>query len=703
MFDSESADTFSAINEICSLAGNTASKPIVFWIGAGGSSWANLPRWPDLADIVHREFDRKEPSYDKALAVSLLAAKDFPAFFSVCKSVSTARYHSLLVQHLARPLPGPVHDRFIAALQTFKVTRVVTTNVDELLEQRLGVQSILPGNFELIPTLLTSATGFVAKAHGSIADVNSLVFTKEDYARLARDKSFLNSLSVLLQTATVLFIGYGLADEYVLDLISHADDLKRVFGNGPHFACLSDRSRVLPESVRIIGYKAEPHRDHRASILLIEEVGLHAKRVHEATPPAKRDHPHKILSAHMLSDVYPAGSWTSSQTCVLKKEDSDLEMVMYVGHGITKQELPLTMSTAMHDLVVGLLCFDRVYAPLSALGRIHTLVGPGRFDILTRADVLRFVRLRRTEAMLYRKADPELNGDVGTVSLPEYETGGRRELTLDELIRKQLQPVPGHEAEAEKIFKRLEGAVADPTPEDPIVIPQIVRSLLIRPSVREMLGISGGVRVNSIPKWVMFPILRLAQVVRLGVVCRELGLASIKFEFGSDLLAGPAFSGSFGEQFVGQLASYVLAGDFSTDLGSFITQNPDVLTTLLSFRDSRPGQQLRQEVFAALHRSDGGEVAVAINAALREMIPLKVIEAARKHFVSLSLVEGSMRLPAVWYDANYATTALQLWKNKAALELKRISRERGCGPYDLCLCGSGEKMRFCCAEALGLK
>ena len=352
----------------------------------------------------------------------------------------------------------------------------------------------------------------------------------------------------------------------------------------------------------------------------------------------------------------------------------------------------------MHDLAVGLICFDRILAPLSALGRTHKLLGPVKFEQLIRADVLRFARLRSTEFVRFDNDKTDLVGTLGTVLLPEARDHQGREVSVRELLTRQIVSVPGKEAVAEQIFNLLEKQLLDPMPLDDVQVPRLVHDLLLRPSVRQMLGMSGGVPVKVVPQWLMFPMLRLAQVIRLGIVCQSLSVDSIKFEFGNDRLAGAAFSTSFGNEFASTLASYVVAGSFSTDLGAFIHTNPEVIDAILRFRDTSAGQRLRSEISDCLAKNAGAEVVSSINAGLRHVVPLSILESARTKFARLSISQIPSDYPAVWFDVETGTTALRLWRQKSANDFNKLCTDKKLGIYDQCPCGSGEKNRFCCGE-----
>lgn len=689
-----SHETFAAITELCEIAAER-SRPLVFWVGAGASRWAGVAGWAKLAEIVHQDFSRKEPNYPRDIVATAIDDGRFPEVFGACKRCSLQRYNSLLVRELMKCVPTAVYLRFISALSKITPCHIITTNADELLEQQLNSHVVLPSDFEAVPNLLAKQTGFVAKLHGSISQMDSLVFTDEEYARLAANETLLHALASVFERAVVSFVGYGLRDQYVLNLLDKVAGLNKLFGTGPHFALRSSIDSLLPASVRTIQYSAELHRDHRSVIQVVEEVGIYSQhreiQEHQSTPLLASG------SIHMLSDLYPVGTWSTSQRVTLATPTGE-KPFFYTGHGLTEREMPLTMSTAMHDLAVGLICFDRVLAPLGALGRTHLLLGGARFAELVNADVLRFARLRSAEMVIFGSDTPEIIGNLGSIDLPENRDRDGNEMPIRDLILRQIKPALGKEREAEAVFQGLEKQLIDPLRDSTVSVPRIVQNLLMRPSVREMIGMSGGVPVTAVPKWLMFPVLRLAQVVRLGLVCEAANVDSIKFEFGSDKLAGAAFSATFGEESAAQVASYVVAGSFNSDLGAYITENPEILNNILRFRDSKPGEALRKAMRDALSKATGGEISAAINGGLEQFVPSKVLQQARSQFARMSIVPNDSNYPAVWYDADNSTRALALWRRRSAAELASICTELRLDQYDRCPCGSGEKIRFCCGE-----
>ena len=108
--------------------------------------------------------------------------------------------------------------------------------------------------------------------HGSVSDIESVIFTKSDYDAFWCNSRISDILSKIVVESSLVFIGYSLQDQSVVELLERSDQLRSLLGDGPHFAILPQDNTQLPPSVRIIEYKPIPHKDHRTSITVIEEL-----------------------------------------------------------------------------------------------------------------------------------------------------------------------------------------------------------------------------------------------------------------------------------------------------------------------------------------------------------------------------------------------------------------------------------------------
>lgn len=700
MIDASNLDTVRSIRELFDQIQNR-SKQVVFWVGAGASCWCEYPRWPELAERFHSQYIRYEPTYIKERGLDLLSSQKFPELFQICRNTNSQRFYSLIADSFPAREPTSVYRRFVDALRGMSPAGILTTNVDELLEKQLpNLTTIGRHDLQRAEQLLRVGQAFVCKLHGSVSDVMSTVFTVEDYNTLLSDDIFKTHLERLLAATTVVFIGYSLQDDYVLSMLARNRNINALFGDGPHYAILPTDYRALPSNVRVIRYTPEPHKDHRSPITVLEEI--RSIRTGEANDkyPIHSDtkQPNSIQSAHLLFDIFPPGTWSTSVTLGIS-DPSGTNRQAIIGTGFTDIELPDNRSTAMHDLIVGLLCFDHVYASISSLGRVHNLLGTQRFWHLVQDGVLSFVTWDHQECIIFPSADSLSAGDLG--SLSHYKPDGTKQ-TIMQIVRTQLNPTPGNEDTAERLFERLCASTREVSSAEEGAIPSIVRSLLLRPSIRRLLGVSGGMPLNSLTRWNAFPILRLANVVKIGTACRILQIGSAKLNFGTANLAGPAFAAATGVEWADDTASYVLSGRFAADLGAFALQDPSLLDLILTFRNTKQGQELRQEVFARLAASEGSDVTVAVNAGLRNALPSTTLQKARDTFVNLLTPQRSIpNTPAViWNDRRFAEDALVLWRRRSREMLEQYCLQNKISTYSACPCGSGEKLKFCCAEAL---
>ena len=355
----------------------------------------------------------------------------------------------------------------------------------------------------------------------------------------------------------------------------------------------------------------------------------------------------------------------------------------------------------MHDLVVGLICFDTIYLPLSALGRTHMLLGSSVFWHLVGEKALRFIHLEKMPVIVYPSKESVYGGDLGMITAGSGSLNDPQPRTIDEIIRKHLIPVPGKEVIAEAQFANLESMVIVFSDKDSIPTHQLVQGSLLHPAVRRLLGLSDAILPTSIPRWLMLPVLRLAHVINVAQVCDYFHIAATKIAFGGEKLAGVAFAVAAARNWADEIATYVLAGRLYADIGQFIGQDPTMLHAIMKFRDTEEGARLRKDILDQLSVNDGSEFLVSVNAGLKQNIPPHILEKARDRLSSLLLATGRQVVtPAVWSNKMYSDKSLKLWRNRSMQLLEQYCKAHGIRKYDLCPCGSGEKLKFCCFQAL---
>lgn len=694
MLDDGNVKTFYSLRKLCEAVANK-TNPVLFWIGAGASRWCGVPKWDELARIVHSEFSRLEHPYDRRTAHDFITTGDFPSLFQQCRKTNSNRYFSSLVDAIGVHGPSAVYLRFLDALRPIEPLNIITTNVDELLETNI-VEGVLiqRSNLERCIALLRNGQTFVAKVHGSVSQVESMVFTASDYQTLQADEKYMQLMEHIFLQTTVLFVGYGLRDEYVLNLLARSVRLKNIFGGTEHFAIVDESVTDLPEFITPIHYIPLPHSDHRSAIQVIEELtSSQVPDTERSTLPftIKRTLT-QLKSAHLISDIVAPGKHETATEYGISDGGKLVQ-----GVGLTDEELTSKQTTSMHDLMVGLLCFDTVYAHLPSLPNFGHLIGDEAFETILKEDCLRFIEWPHQEVMRFPNSDLDNGGDLITI----VDTSTTPLEIVRRIIRESLRPLSGKESEAEQVFELIEKKTDSITREMVLSIPKYTRGLLLRPSIRKLIGMSGGTSVSRIPKWMMHPILRLAYVIKIGATCQLLGIASTKLDPGFSQLAGPAFAAARGAEWADGVAAYVLAQTFNADLSSYSLRNQQVLHAILRFRSTSEGVSLRKEIMEQLAIREAGDFVMSVNAGLRAIVPTGKLQKARDRMVGCLIAEGVLSdlTPAIW-DTSDSARALDLWKIRSLRTLKEYCAANGILASDTCPCGSGDLLRDCCEASL---
>ncbi|MGO8973732.1 MAG: SIR2 family protein [Steroidobacteraceae bacterium] len=692
-------ETKRALNALM-VAAQSDERPLVLWIGAGASAWAGYPLWQQLAAEMHSIFSREVAAYDKAVSSQLLAAGAYPSVFEHIRSADQGRYFSILARCFGpRPEFG-VYQRFIKILNRLPNVPILTTNVDEFVERNLPDRvTVQHSDIERVPLLLQARTTFIAKLHGSVSAVETMVFTQNDYKAIQRPE-YLNALTDAFSNTTVLFIGYGLRDDYILQLLQASATHRPIFGIGPHFIITAEDRIDLPSLVYRIRYVPEV-ADHRDSLQVLEALvdGRARSSTHVEEPNHRQENTKE--SIYFIADIMPPGTWNTSQSVMIRAPSEATAHEMLVGEGYVVGEVELHDYSALHDVVVGLICFDKVCLSLENLERIHNLLGSEAFWLFIRNGCLRIVIPPSDPVVIFQ----DQQAAVGSLAAINVGSVVRNDpiMSTAERIRRQIRPVPGKEKEAEDLFELLESTALDGA--DPNVsetLPQRTIAALMNPSVRQLIGLSGGTPTGSIPRWLAFPVIRLARVIRSGLICQRIAAASTRMIWGSEKLASIAFSASDSTEWAEDAASYVLSGRYNSNLGEIVQKRPSILLEILRFRETPPGQALRREVIDRLAANDGQQINVVINAGLQQAIPISILERARDQLSGLFIRRSgdSTISPAVWGDLRNSDARIAGWRKRSfATFLEEINR-RGLSPYDLCPCGSGEKLKFCCQRAL---
>ena len=402
-----------------------------------GENWASwvAPRFSGQSRCGNI-FRKNLPGFPRDIADQLLGAHDYPGVFQLCKDSDEALFNRTLVAQLSSPSPGPIYAQLIDGLKNITPLQIVTTNVDLCLEQGIGTVDVIErSDLERCGDAIVSRTPFIAKLHGSISAIQSTVFTSSDYGRIKGSTSYIGAVKSIFSLASVLFIGYGVNDEYVLNLLSENETEHELFGNGPHFKLTG-----LPEppvnGVFSIGYNTVRHQDHRGALTILQLI-----EQENASPSVEVISPQRTPAATMpesgfyISDFKPSGTYTSGQFLELNNPEN-IRINAIIGLGLTHGELPSTEPVGFHDLAVGLTCFDRVFLPLEAVAAFHDRASSEVFWALMQSGAIKFVDV--VHFPFYLSEPESITGRIGVVRVQDPEHVETR--TSMSVVRKNPAP-----------------------------------------------------------------------------------------------------------------------------------------------------------------------------------------------------------------------------------------------------------------------
>jgi len=639
--------------------------------------------------------------------MALIDKRQFPALFQMCKDLDPAIYYRFVVDSFAPRQQTAVYADFVSLLGKINPLSIVTTNVDEMLEKSLPLtETVQRTDLSRCVDLLHNRRSFVLKLHGSISAVQSTVFATEDYDALVGNSSYINFLKYAFTGYTVVFLGYGVRDDYVIKLLSENIDEMRLFGPGPHFVVTNET--VSAVSLHRIGYSLKIRPDHTAALSVLHfiipslqpqcGIGAAISETQKAEPSDGRAVVGAVptgKTAYFISDLMPPGTWQTSQEITARGAGGEIEGSF--GLGFTNDEVPLPFSTALHDIVVGLICFDYVYLPFTVLGSAHNLLGSELFWELVRLDVLHFVHSDARPGALFHKGEPL--GTIGDVT--GGTTTGPEPPSLPALIRKALAPAPGKEKLAESLFDTLEQKTVIYTHYKEADVPALVRGAVLMPAVSRLLGVGDTILPAQVPRWLRYPYLRLAHLIQTGVLCNEYGIQAAKVPFGGVHLTTAAFGVQPTDMQADNVASYVSSGAFNSDLGALVGSDASLMRRIVAFRASADGDTFRREIGQVLATQSGREFNASVNAGLSRALPIAVLQRAQDRLLRLMTVSGGVaRVPAVWGSALLSDASIRHWRAKSQRLLLEMCQSRAIGRNDLCICGSRERLRLCCLAAL---
>lgn len=274
---------------------------VVPFVGAGvsvGVKQGLFPAWTPLLENIARYM--KEEGIDArevARVNGLVVAGEFVlAAETALRALGPYVFHRFLRENYRRQRPPDANLDVVRALWTLQPPLVITTNYDSAL--RWGgpseVQMVANDQHEEL-VLLAEATSdwpWIWHLHGTIERMATVILAGRDYKRLyekdernrvANYERALFELQKTLASKSLLYVGFGLTDPYVLEQIAHVLELTR--GSvAPSYALMKqgqgNRGDLWENyNVRLIEY---PEHDMLAGVL--DEIARQAFGAPAASP-----------------------------------------------------------------------------------------------------------------------------------------------------------------------------------------------------------------------------------------------------------------------------------------------------------------------------------------------------------------------------------------------------------------------------------
>lgn len=201
-----------------SLVRELADGRAIVFVGSGISKNAlpTMPTWGQLLENLSQGLAKK---VDQEL-VSKLVRKD--KLLDAAQIITDGIVRADLNAELRRvfQIRPPPHSELYNTLLQFDLKTVVTTNYDEFLEKNfdhfsggVAAYNVLKHTSRDLLDQLRSPQRTIIKMHGCITEVNDLILDRMSYFSARHtNHGFFATLSALMMTNTILFVGYSLSD-----------------------------------------------------------------------------------------------------------------------------------------------------------------------------------------------------------------------------------------------------------------------------------------------------------------------------------------------------------------------------------------------------------------------------------------------------------------------------------------------------------
>lgn len=239
------------INWPQTLVRELAARRCIFFLGAGVSSSSQTPSgirpkaWKEFLENATSLI--RSPSQKQIIQKLVEEGKNLLALQAICSEVDRSEYHHFLDENFNNQSfqASKLHHAILKLDQRL----VITTNFDKIYEAHWYSISkegfkVISYDSESLVDEIRSDTRLIIKAHGSIDNINKMIFTRSQYYNAKRNYSkFYEVLKALFITHTVVFIGCSLDDPDVQLILEDVNVITSA--QKPHYILIKENSQNL--------------------------------------------------------------------------------------------------------------------------------------------------------------------------------------------------------------------------------------------------------------------------------------------------------------------------------------------------------------------------------------------------------------------------------------------------------------------------
>ncbi|RJQ53130.1 MAG: hypothetical protein C4526_07135 [Nitrospiraceae bacterium] len=210
------------------------------FIGAGLSKIAGCYDWDSVAKKMLDHIEIQESGIKKEELIGDMENEKILNYcFNIFKRNGNENTYWGIVREALVPDVKLYPEKYFPVIKLLKLItpfpQIITTNIDNCLEntKEFNLSEIYYKTEHFIETNLNSSGIF--HIHGSEYDLEKSLLTREQYIPRYREASFRRFLKSLFKKYCVIFIGYGLRDREILDIMQETND-----NNKYHFLLLPE-------------------------------------------------------------------------------------------------------------------------------------------------------------------------------------------------------------------------------------------------------------------------------------------------------------------------------------------------------------------------------------------------------------------------------------------------------------------------------